>query len=312
MIPTQNRSNPSLKKKHKNPSLRAKAAAAQTRLAPVDNAHGREMAAERASGAGLRRRSRRWLVLPRAGRPRRAAPPRAERRGRLFADGASQQRARAHSGRARRLCALGSQCAIGIASRLEPPGEATELTPTNSAEPLSWESAVGRFGLLPGALLKLRQRDTWLVRLRSVPGMLMIRRTSKIWGFIPALVFKRAISSQLPSTPKDERRLARECKEGLLELGPTFIKLGQLLSTRVDVIPPAFIEELSTLQDQCPPFPLYEVYEILDRELGPNAFAEFDPIPLAAASLGQGERMCVEVQRPGLEELFRVDLKNLQ
>mmetsp|Transcript_27800 Transcript_27800/g.63926 ORF Transcript_27800/g.63926 Transcript_27800/m.63926 type:complete len:134 (-) Transcript_27800:139-540(-) len=133
--------------------------------------------------------------------------------------------------------------------------------------------------------------------------MLMIRRTSKIWGFISALVFKRAISSQLPGTPEDERRLARECKEGLLELGPTFIKLGQLLSTRVDVMPPAFIEELSTLQDQCPPFPLSEVYEILDRELGPNAFAEFDPIPLAAASLGQvhlattreGERVCVEV-----------------
>jgi len=170
-------------------------------------------------------------------------------------------------------------------------------------EPLSWESAVGRFGLLPGALLKLRQRDAWLGRLSSAPGMLMIRRTSKIWGFISALVFKRAISFQLPSTPEDERRLARECKEGLLELGPTFIKLGQLLSTRVDVMPPAFIEELSTLQDQCPPFPLSEVYEILDRELGPNAFAEFDPIPLAAASLGQvhlattreGERVCVEV-----------------
>ncbi|KAJ1638965.1 ABC1 family-domain-containing protein [Pavlovales sp. CCMP2436] len=209
---------------------------------------------------------------------------------------------------------------VGIASRLEPPGKATELTSTNSAEPLSWESAVGRFGLLPGALLKLRQRDAWLGRLSSAPGMLMIRRTSKIWGFISALVFKRAISSQLPGTPEDERRLARECKEGLLELGPTFIKLGQLLSTRVDVMPPAFIEELSTLQDQCPPFPLSEVYEILDRELGPNAFAEFDPIPLAAASLGQvhlattreGERVCVKVQRPGLEELFRVDLKNLQ
>ena len=211
--------------------------------------------------------------------------------------------------------------AESLGDDVDPKGSALRSAAPGNPSELSWESAVARFGLLPKALLKQRQRDDWIGRrLAGMPGVLMIRRTSQIWGFISAVVVKRALSSTLPGTPDDERRLARECKEGLLALGPTFIKLGQLLSTRVDVMPPAFIDELSTLQDQCPPFALEQVLSILDAELGPGAFAHVDPKPLAAASLGQvhlattreGERVCVKVQRPGLEELFRVDLKNLQ
>lgn len=217
---------------------------------------------------------------------------------------------------------------IGLATLDRPeganvaPDAANPLKPgTGNPSELSWETAVARFGLLPRVLLKVRKREEWLGRrLGGLPGILMIRRTSQIWAFISAVVIKRALSSKLPSSQSDEQRLARDCKEGLITLGPTFIKLGQLLSTRVDVMPPAFIEELSTLQDQCPPFPLEQVRAIIDAELGPDAFSYLDPKPLAAASLGQvhlattreGQRVCVKVQRPGLEELFRVDLRNLQ
>ncbi|KAJ1629126.1 hypothetical protein T492DRAFT_841069 [Pavlovales sp. CCMP2436] len=144
----------------------------------------------------------------------------------------------------------------------------------------------GAAAFLPTAPLSSERVHT-AGRLSSAPGMLMIRRTSKIWGFISALVFKRAISSQLPSTPEDERRLARECKEGLLELGPTFIKLGQLLSTRVDVMPPAFIEELSTLQDQCPPFPLSEGADLL-RQQKARRRTELAGCSVPASMLPQG------------------------
>jgi hypothetical protein len=211
-------------------------------------------------------------------------------------------------------------------------GAAAEAKRSRGGSELSWETAVARFGLLPKALRQARKREQMLgSRLRGLPGFLFLQRTSQIWVFLSAFVIKRALANSTRrgtaegavSTDADvanERQLARECKEGLIALGPTFIKLGQLLSTRVDVMPPAFIEELSTLQDECPPFPLAEVLAIVERELGPGAFAQFDDKPLAAASLGQvhlattrdGRRVAVKVQRPGLEDLFKVDLKNLQ
>ena len=105
----------------------------------------------------------------------------------------------------------------------------------------------------------------------------------------------------------------------MLELGPTFIKIGQSLSTRVDLLPPEYISNLSQLQDQVPAFSGKEAREIIELELGKslyNIYRDFDEIPLAAASLGQvhratlysGEEVVVKVQRAGLRKLFDLDL----
>lgn len=106
------------------------------------------------------------------------------------------------------------------------------------------------------------------------------------------------------------------------ELGPTFIKLGQLLSTRPDLIPADFLGELAKLQDDIPPFSLEEVRDILREELGrypEEIFLYFDIEPLAAASIGQvhravlesGAEVVVKVQRPGIENVIAVDLEIL-
>ncbi|UNC92392.1 ABC1 kinase family protein [Candidatus Contubernalis alkaliaceticus] len=108
----------------------------------------------------------------------------------------------------------------------------------------------------------------------------------------------------------------------LEELGTTFIKLGQILSTRPDLIPKEITDELSKLQDQVPPFPFSEVRKQIETELGDtleNLFKEIDPIPLAAASIGQvhratlldGKKMVVKVQRPDIEENIKIDLEIL-
>jgi len=106
------------------------------------------------------------------------------------------------------------------------------------------------------------------------------------------------------------------------ELGPTFIKLGQLLSTRPDLIPADFLDELAKLQDDIPPFSLDEVNLIFQEELGrapEELFHYFDIEPLAAASIGQvhrarldsGAEVVVKVQRPGIENVIAVDLEIL-
>ena len=112
-------------------------------------------------------------------------------------------------------------------------------------------------------------------------------------------------------------------RESILQLGPTFIKIGQLFSTRSDLFPAEFVEELSKLQDRVPAFSAEKAVQTIERELGgtiDELFAEFNPLPIAAASLGQvhvarlktGEQVVVKVQRPGLKRLFDIDLENLR
>ena len=109
----------------------------------------------------------------------------------------------------------------------------------------------------------------------------------------------------------------------LERLGPTFIKLGQLLSTRTDLLPPAYIEALSRLQDELEPFPAQLARETIEEELGvrlSRVFDEFDETPMAAASLGQvhratlrgGRPVVVKVQRPGIRRLVLDDLDVLE
>ena len=116
---------------------------------------------------------------------------------------------------------------------------------------------------------------------------------------------------------------AKELAADLEKLGPTFIKLGQLLSTRADLLPPPYLEALSRLQDQIEPFPYEEVDRIVSSELGvriSKAFSEFEQKPLAAASLAQvhlaymrdGRAVVVKVQRPDIREQIVEDLEILE
>lgn len=120
------------------------------------------------------------------------------------------------------------------------------------------------------------------------------------------------------ATAPDAEELARD----LERLGPTFIKLGQLLSTRADLLPPPYLEALSRLQDQIEPFSYEEVERIVSGELGiriSKAFADFEPTPVAAASLAQvhqaymrdGRTVVVKVQRPNIREQIVEDLEAL-
>ncbi len=133
------------------------------------------------------------------------------------------------------------------------------------------------------------------------------------WGF----TFLRDLI--LPTTnPRYHRRQAQKLVNTTISLGPTFIKIGQSLSTRVDFFPPIYTAALSQLQDRVPAFSDVAAIGIIEAELGASIstlFAQFDRIPIAAASLGQvhraklrtGAEVVIKVQRPGLRQLFELD-----
>ncbi len=119
------------------------------------------------------------------------------------------------------------------------------------------------------------------------------------------------------------RKQAKHVRSALEELGPTFAKLGQVLSTRPDLLPPEFIEELATLQDNVPPLTEEEVVRVMEQELGvpwEDVFESIDPWPMAAGTIAQvhratltgGERVVVKVQRPTAREEIEQDLALLE
>ncbi|MBA2502786.1 MAG: AarF/ABC1/UbiB kinase family protein [Pyrinomonadaceae bacterium] len=134
---------------------------------------------------------------------------------------------------------------------------------------------------------------------------------------IRAIRFRGADSGEIRLT-----RQAAKFRVRLIKLGPTFIKIGQALGTRGDLLPLPYIKELATLQDQVPAFPTAEAYARIEGELNRKvneAFAEIDAEPIAAASLGQvyrarlhtGEEVAVKVQRPRLQETISFDIEIL-
>ena len=113
---------------------------------------------------------------------------------------------------------------------------------------------------------------------------------------------------------------AREFRLALEELGTTFVKLGQLLSSRPDLLPDVYVEELGKLVDEVPPLPFDEIEPVIERSLGTEFFARIDPEPLAAASIAQiqpallkdGREVVVKVRRPGVVEQVQLDLDLLR
>ena len=131
------------------------------------------------------------------------------------------------------------------------------------------------------------------------------------------LVFRGAEGSA-----KKQARLKQQAlwlRQSLIDLGPTFIKIGQALGTRADLLPLEYVQELAKLQDQVPAFPTAEAFAIIEAELGRSlheSYKEIDSEPIAAASLGQvyrarlhtGEEVAVKVQRPNLQSIISFDV----
>ena len=136
---------------------------------------------------------------------------------------------------------------------------------------------------------------------------------------------KIKLLARIKRIPKGYKTLSlpRRICLSLEELGPTFVKFGQILSTRPDFLPPAFIIELEKLQDEVPPFNSFQAKEIIEQELNEptsKLFREFCEIPIAAASLSQvhkatlptGETVAVKIQRPDIRQLIELDLGILE
>lgn len=169
----------------------------------------------------------------------------------------------------------------------------------------------------------IRRRDE-IARFRQVMGVLFR------YGF-GHLVYGLRLGEHLPlinrfiKRHEPEKRLSfgERLRLAFEELGPTFIKFGQLLSNRADLIPPEVIRELTKLQDRAPSFPSEEASRIITEEIGSSPselFSEFSPVPVAAASIAQvhqaklptGERVVVKVQRPGIRKEVATDLNILE
>jgi ubiquinone biosynthesis protein len=129
----------------------------------------------------------------------------------------------------------------------------------------------------------------------------------------------RSAQARLQAAAEAPSLRGQHLRELLDELGPTFVKFGQLLSTRPDVVPPDIISELRALQDDVRPFPFEQAERVIEEELGNSIerlFLDFDPAPVAAASIGQvhkatlphGKPVAVKVQRPGAPRQIEADL----
>ena len=159
-----------------------------------------------------------------------------------------------------------------------------------------------------------------LVNLRAYWRFLLV-----FYQFLPLIVAysrdrKRffVVGSGRSVTPEMRTKRAEILLDSLLTLGPTFIKLGQLLSTRPDILPREYIEVLSSLQDEVPAAEWAEAKQVLEADLGPvgDVYDAFDTEAISGASLGQvylaeyeGEQVAVKVRRPGIEELVEADLR---
>ncbi len=144
-------------------------------------------------------------------------------------------------------------------------------------------------------------------------------RSLRIIGAFLNLAIGFKLDEAMDKVETNEQMRAEQVRRILTDLGPTFIKVGQALSTRPDLVKQKFLDELIRLQDQLPPFPTQVAFSMIERDLGSPVrllFREISPQPIAAASLGQvykaklhsGEEVAVKVQRPNLHPVLMQDL----
>jgi len=164
----------------------------------------------------------------------------------------------------------------------------------------------------------IRLRPEYLCRYKEIALLLAKYGRSDL---VKQVGLESTFGDEAPRNPESIAH-ASELADDLERMGPTFIKLGQLLSTRPDLLPPVYLEALSRLQNSVTPFSFSEVETIVSEELGiriSKAFSYFDASPLASASLGQvhraalrdGREVVVKVQRPGIRDRVVKDLDAL-
>ncbi|MDR2869471.1 MAG: AarF/ABC1/UbiB kinase family protein, partial [Deferribacteraceae bacterium] len=151
-------------------------------------------------------------------------------------------------------------------------------------------------------------------------GMGDLVRSLRITEALPFL--RKIVPKNTDSVPISDLSRWEEIRMALEELGPAFIKLGQMLSNRPDILPPELSIQLTKLQDNVPPFDGDTAILIIEGELNQSIdtlFASFDPIPCASASIGQvhkatladGQELAVKVQRPDIEDTVKIDIEIL-
>jgi predicted unusual protein kinase regulating ubiquinone biosynthesis (AarF/ABC1/UbiB family) len=156
-------------------------------------------------------------------------------------------------------------------------------------------------------------------------GYIRLTRVAFTFLWVALRVLLNARTWPPPKQSKSElrRREGALIREKLISLGPTFIKIGQTLATRADILPIEYVQEISKLQDEVPPFPAAQARSIIERELNApigEIFSEFEDEPVAAASLGQvhsatlltGQAVAVKVKRPGLAAQINLDINVLR
>jgi predicted unusual protein kinase regulating ubiquinone biosynthesis (AarF/ABC1/UbiB family) len=152
----------------------------------------------------------------------------------------------------------------------------------------------------------------------------LVRVTSSVFlFFLRVLVNARGWRLRKLSEPELRHSEGAALRKKLIKLGPTFIKTGQTLATRADLLPVEYIQELAKLQDEVPPFPTGQARAIIERELQAkieDIFEDFEDKPIAAASLGQvhraklrtGQTVAVKIQRPGIHDQIEFDISVLR
>ncbi len=172
-------------------------------------------------------------------------------------------------------------------------------------------------------IMKVGQTYRWMKRLKQIISVLLK------YGFVDVAerlkrgtVSRRVFRSSKVAEQFEHLSTPQRVRLALTELGPTFVKLGQVLSTRPDLIPLAFMRELEKLQDQVPPFPSERAVNIVATELGrplTEVFRSFSEEPLAAASIAQvhratlagGQQVVVKIQRPDIRATIEADISIL-
>lgn len=176
---------------------------------------------------------------------------------------------------------------------------------------MKWFRTAGQIGQAVKNVQRLRQ----ILGVLSKHGFATFIQRMNLGKFLPA---RLSITSEVEA----ERSPAERLRLSFEELGPAFVKFGQLLSTRPDLLPESYVEEFTRLQDDVQPLPFNVVRQAVERELGRSleaAYSQFSEKPLAAASIAQvheavlhtGEKVVVKVQRPEIERLIETDISLL-